>query len=403
MNTAVKRILTILVSLVLIVYVGYQACRAIYNPFKTMRVTNGTYDDIIKSDAYVIHSEVVINSNQHGVLDYVRQDGESVSKGGEVAALYASEQDARNQHKIQTLDSEIQSYSQLGSSTSVDSIDIAVLNSEIEKNFMELSKAADSGDINDITTQKANLLSLFNKKQLATGEVSNFDSQIAQLQKERDQTAKSTGAKIGSVTSPEAGYFVSSADGLENAYDFSKVQTITADKVKSLLSAKAQKPANTVGKVITGYDTYIACTVSSDEAYSLHVGDNLEIRFLLSSQGDIPVTVSAINKDSSGVAVVLKCSTMTGGLAVIRRQAVEIVAGNFSGIRVQDSFIHIVNGKKGVFIRKGNLVNFKKIDTIFSSSGYTVSAVNDDDQSYLQVYDEVIENGDDLYDGKVIK
>jgi len=93
---------------------------------------------------------------------------------------------------------------------------------------------------------------------------------------------------------------------------------------------------------------------------------------------------------------------MSSQLAVIRRQAVEIIAGTFTGIKVSDQFIHIVNGVKGVYVRKGNKVVFKKLDSIFSSSGYTVSAIKDD-SDYLQIYDEVIENGDDIYDGKVIK
>lgn len=402
MNTAMKRALTFLVSLVLIVYVGYQAYRVLYNPLKTLRVTSGTYEDVIKTDGFVLHSETVISQKVNGVVDYVRQDGESVAKGGEVAAVFASEKDAENQRKIQMLESEIQSYQSIGSSANVDAIDVDVLNSELEKKFLELSKASDNDDVDSILTLKTELLSLFNKKQLVTGEISNFNAQINSLSKQKAELERSTGSKIGSITSPDAGYFVSSVDGLENAYNVNDILSISASDVKRLLSAKTSKPADAVGKIITGYDTYIVCTIDADEAYNLHVGDSLKLRFLLSSQGEIPVTVSAINKDSSGVALVLKSTVMTGALAVIRHQTVELVVGKFNGIRVPDAFIHIVGGSKGVFVREGSIVKFKKLNPIYSSSGYTVSALGSD-ESYLQIYDEVIENGDDLYDGKVIK
>jgi len=402
MNTTVKRILTFVVSLILIVYVGYQAYRALYNPLKTTRVTSGTYEDIIRTDGFVVHSETVLTSSQSGVLDYIREDGESVSKNGEVAAIYSSEKDARNQRKIKELDKEIQSYTHAGNSESVEFVDVNALDSEIKKKFLELSGAADSADVRTAVERKNELLSLLNKKQLVTGDVTDFNAQIEKLKKQRDQLASSTGPKIGSITSPAASYFVSSVDGFENMYSFNKILSITAKEVKNLLAANPKKPADAVGKVITGYDTYIACVIDADAAYSFHVGDNLKLRFLMSSQGNIPVTVSAINKDSSGVAMVLKCNTMSSQLAVIRRQAVEIIAGTFTGIKVSDQFIHIVNGVKGVYVRKGNKVVFKKLDSIFSSSGYTVSAIKDD-SDYLQIYDEVIENGDDIYDGKVIK
>jgi hypothetical protein len=94
---------------------------------------------------------------------------------------------------------------------------------------------------------------------------------------------------------------------------------------------------------------------------------------------------------------------MTGAIAVLRKQTIEIVANSYTGIKVPDSFVHIVNGTKGVFVRSGSLAQFKKIDQIYSTSGYLVSAIDTSKQDYLQVYDEVIENGDDLYDGEVIK
>ncbi len=94
---------------------------------------------------------------------------------------------------------------------------------------------------------------------------------------------------------------------------------------------------------------------------------------------------------------------MNSALSVIRRQTIEIVANSYTGIKVSDSDVHIVNGEKGVFVRYGSIVQFKKIDEIYSAPGYVVSNIDPTSQGNLQVYDEVIENGDDLYDGKVIK
>lgn len=407
MNIVVKRALTAFLSLLLIIYVGYQGYCALYNPIRTTRANSGTYEDIIKADCFVLHEETVINAaanaKSSGVIDYVRQDGENVAKGGEVAAVYKTEQDAANHRKVKSLNEQIFLYENMGDSSNASTIDIDVLSSEIQRNFLELSKAADSSKVSSIDAIKSDMLSLLNKKQLATGEVSDFDTQISDLKKQLSAISEKTGTQIGKITAPEAGYFVSSVDGYENAYDYSDALSITASDIEKLLTSKASENKDAVGKIISSYESYIVCTVSANDAYKLHVGNSVQLRFMLSSQAPLTVTVAAINKNSSGVAVVFKCSTMTSTLAAIRKQAVEIVVNSFTGIKVLNSNVHVVNGAKGVFIRSGDIVKFKKINPIYSGTGYTVSKIDASEQDNLQVYDEVIENGDDLYDGKIIK
>lgn len=407
MNIVVKRLLTAVLSLLLIVYVGYQGYCALYNPIRTTRAYSGTYEDVIKTDCFVLHEETVIDSaassKSSGVIDYVREDGENVAKGGEVAAVYKTEQDAASHRKIKNLQEQIEIYENMGDSSNASTIDIDVLNSEIQTSFLELSKAADSSDVSRIEQKKADMLSLLNKKQLATGEISNFDAQIAELKKQLSELSSKSGDKISSITAPEAGYFVSSVDGYENAYKYSEALSITASDVRKLLDLKATGDEDAVGKIISSYESYIVCTVGTNDAYKLHVGESVQMRFLLSSQAPLKVTVAAMNKSSSGVAVVFKCPTMSSTLATIRKQTVEIVVDKFTGIKVLNDDIHVVNGEKGVFVRSGDIVKFKKIDPIYSGAGYTVCAINASDDDYLQIYDEVIENGDDLYDGKIIK
>lgn len=403
MNTVVKKIVTLIVSLFLICYVSYQAYAALYDPIRTMRVESGTFEDIINTEGFVVHDETVIDQKAQGVIDYTKQDGESVSKGGEVAAVYKTAEDAQTQRKIQQLNSQIQQYKQMGNAADASSIDVSVLSSEIEKIFLQLSEASDSSKIKIIDAQRSSLLTLLDKKQLATGVISNFDNEISTLQKQCDELSGESHAQIGSVNAPDAGYFVSAVDGLENLYDTKKITSITAKDVDRLLGAAPAKNENAVGKVITGFQSYIVCKLSDDDVYKLRVGKGASLRFLLSSEGEIPVTVAAINKDSSGCAVVLKCDTMSSTLAAIRRQTVEIVADSYTGIKIPDSFVHIVNGTKGVYVRNGDIAQFKKIDQVYSAAGYLVSAISPSKQDYVQIYDEVIENGDDLYDGKVIK
>lgn len=402
MNGAVKRVITVMVSLVIISYVGYQAYNALYRPIRTMRAQSGTYENIIKTRGVVLHQETVIPASQGGVIDYLRANGEDVAQNGEVAYIYRTEQDAANRRRIQSLNDLISEYKQMGDSTSAESIDIDVLSAEIKNSFVNLCAAADGGKVTDIAPAKADMLALLNKKQLATGQITNFNAQLAALNAKVAALQNTTGDKIGTIYAPQAGYFVAETDGFENAYDYNNVASVTAEDVQKLLSRRIAPQQGSAGKIISNYESYIVCTLNPDDAYDLHVDDTVRLRFLLSAQPSVTVTVTAINKDSSGVAVVFKCTEMTSALAVIRRQDMEVVANSYTGIEVPNGFVHVVNGEKGVFVREGSIVQFKKLSAVYSAAGYTVSGI-ETDPGYLQVYDEIIENGDDLYDGEIIK
>lgn len=403
MNVVAKRLLTVILSLLLIGYVGYQAYSAIYNPVRTDRAMSGTFDDTITEDCVVLHDETLVKGSANGVLDVERDDGECVGTGDEIAAIYNSEKEAENSRKIKALKDEIDVYNGMGNSDTVSSIDIEVLNSGISTAFLSLCNAAGENDISAINSSKKDMLSLLNKKQLVTGQVTDFDKQIKDLTAKLNALTASAGKQAGSIKSPAAGYYVSTTDGYEGAYDFSKIASITSSDVTKLLNLKAEPSKDTIGKILTNYQTYIVCNISKDESYRIHQGDTVKLHFLYSSQPELSVTLESINKDSAGITAVFKCTTMSSSLAAIRKQKAEIIIDSYTGIRVNDSYIHIVNGEKGVFVRSGNLINFKKITPIFSGQGYTVSSLKQQENGFLQLYDEIITNGDDLYDGKTIK
>ncbi len=403
MSVVWKRILTALGSLLLLCYVIYQAYAALYHPIKTIRAQLATSEDTISSQAFILHGETVISKKPQGVLDTIRSNGENVAKGGTVAVAYATATDAENRRKIQQIGEQIARYQQMGNATEAASVDVGVLNEEIQKGFMSLSAASDSADAQGVQTAADGLLTLLDEKQLATGELQSFSAQIANLQKQSAQLAAQTGGQTGTVTAPVAGYFVSAADGLENAYPMADALSINAAAVKALLAKKAAPVSGAVGKIITSYQSYIVCPVDSNDAYRLKVGSSVTLDFQQTGVNALPATVAAINRDSSGCAVVFSASAMSEAFATLRRQDVTIVVGTYTGVKVADSLLHIVNGRHGVFVRDGNVVEFKQVDQIFSAQGYILSAQDTSKSGALQLYDDMVINGDGLHDGQVVQ
>lgn len=389
-------------SLLLLTYVGVQTYRALYHPIRTQQVTLSTVQDTISADSIALHTETILTNNASGVIDYTRTNGERVSKGGVVANIYPTEQDAQNEQALQELQAKITQLQNLGATGSAGVTDVNVLDAALQENLLKLSDLTAGSDLDGLTDARENLLNYLNRKQLATGVVSDFNGAVASLQKQADALKAKVGSNGQALTAPLAGYFVEPADGYETAYDVSKITSITPADVQKLLTEKVTPPAGAAGKIVSEFEWYVAALVTPDEAHRLSANQQVSLQFALSSEDAVPATIVALNPSGNQYAVVLQCSDMTEKLAVVRRQTARIIVGNYTGLRVDNRYINVINGKKGVFVQDGNTARFRTIVPVYSGNGYTISAVDSADAGRLQIYDAIITNRDDLHDGELL-
>ena len=59
---------------------------------------------------------------------------------------------------------------------------------------------------------------------------------------------------------------------------------------------------------------------------------------------------------------------------------------------------------EGVYVKVGEKVVFKKLDVLYRGDGFVLSNARDDSETqYLKLFDEIIVEGKDLYDGKILQ
>jgi hypothetical protein len=83
-----------------------------------------------------------------------------------------------------------------------------------------------------------------------------------------------------------------------------------------------------------------------------------------------------------------------------------VVVSTITGINVPKSATHRSNGSYYVYILKGSVVFERKIDIIYEGSDYyTVrdGVEGEDDDVYLQSNDNLILNGNNLFDGRILE
>ena len=62
-ESAIPRIITVVMTVLLCSYIGYQAYRALYNPVRTVSAVHAEVDDAIQLEGYVVRDESVMVRN----------------------------------------------------------------------------------------------------------------------------------------------------------------------------------------------------------------------------------------------------------------------------------------------------------------------------------------------------
>ena len=420
-----KRILVAALTLLAIVYVAYLLISANFEMYPTENAVRTTVKDTIRSTAFIIRDEYLIENTSQGVLSYSVSNGEAVNAKGEIAKLYANADDALAHTTAETLQKKKDSLEYIPKNTLSGAMSIDIINNNIKSKMIFVLDDAANGNINKIPTDSDALLTAISQRQLYTGKVSNFNEEIASLSEQIRTLNNNAGDSIGSVKTPTAGYFTEFCDGYEKTFNYADIEKLTVEDLHN--PQKSSIPDNNAGKVIGNVKWYVACEVNDDQATSLSIWDSaVTVLFSEASSETIPAEIYKISKpDENGRALlILRCDYMDTGILETRREPVEIGMGTYTGLRVSKRAIHDDfvtktsyddndnphNEEKkvqGVYVLYGSEVQFKQISVIYANDDYVICDPSPDPDKLfngetISLYDKVIVKGDDLYDGKVI-
>ncbi len=433
MNSPVlRRIASGFIAVLLLIYIGYQVYNSNYSRIKTETAAYATAQDTISAKGAAVRKEALIRQEKSGVLTYALSSGGKIAKGGVVADLYDSAAAATAQQQADSLSAEVAQLQKLSSPGDTYAANPDLLKKQIDQKLTLLLTAVQEQDYSGVPEARSNLLYLLNERQIVTGKSKDYSSRIAELQKQLQSASPSGGGKTGQIKSPAAGYFINSADGYEEKWDYASVPGLSASQLREKLSQKpAAVPSGVVGKVCEEFGWYFACVVPPDEALKFKEGQRVSIRLPFAVSEDVPATVAAVNQKDrqSEAALVLQSSYMDQEIASIRNETVQIQAGSYSGIMVSKEAVHFeklskkVTGKdgktttvtkqvQGVYVLHGRQIEFVQIVPLFNSGSYVIcQEIGDTDEakdqlmtkSSIRLYDEVVIEGTDLYDGKIVK
>lgn len=354
--------------------------------------------------AFVIRRETVLPASGGTTVVPCVENGAKVSIGDPVADIYVSESAASSAARLKTLDEQLEYYKGIEEVESANLMsDIEIYNSAILDSLIALKKNMLSGDLSELRSESYRFSESLTKRQIVVGKSVDVTAEIAALEAETEKIKSSSGIK-STITADRAGSFVNTVDGYEAAASYEDAKKITYDGVEALLNAQPVTSDMTkVGKIITSFVWYVVCIIPEKDAEKTALSEDMTVSVDGYGGGDMKLRVVAKNTNTNGyVTLVLMGNELNEELASLRKINIRIHTEDYTGYEIDKRALRTVDGDVGVYVQLGNVVRFKKVDIVYSDDSLVLSAKKEGANGYVTLYDEVIIEGTDLYDGKVI-
>lgn len=401
-NVNKSNVLIISVIVLIVLFVVIQFYKVTHIELKTQTATISTVYDKVSSEALFIRDESVVEKSPSGVTVACFQDGDKINVKGNVAMQFSSSKAAANYSKYAELTKQIKYYQTLEAQTVGQSADLETINEDIEQKVINYADGLAKNQIGDTAED---LDSVLVRRQLIIGEDVNLLSIIENLRDQRNNY-QSYSKPDRYIKTDKSGVFSSYTDGYENLIDYSKAEETTIDGFKSALKTvdKAQNVSNNIGKLVTSYTWYVQTLVSADTVKNLENGDYVNIVLKDDTSKSFKAEIvngAEIALGQKETLLVLKLNEMDADIAKLRKAEIEIRRNTYEGIKVPSEALHVLDGKKGVYVLIASQVKFREVNVIYSDDDYVLAEYDESNEKSIHLYDKIITQGKDLKDGKV--
>ena len=384
-------------------YVIYQAVLFSKAEIETQFALNETVYKTINTTGFVVRDEHFITNDVKGTTVSFAENGERVARGDTVSMVFASSDDAVSYLKISEIEKSIEHYEELSGQANLQTLNISTLDEKIDNELIDFLESRETYNYNKAIECANTYRDSLTGKQIAIGEELDFTEELADLKNELTQlqSVKYTYTEIKSDT---PGYFISGADGFEKTIDFTKIDDLTAEKVEKAIKSKPSTVSeDIVGRVVESFKWYIVCSVDTDDTVNLSYSKQVYINFPYQGIEKLPVTLYKIgDRTGDKTLLILSCDLMNDSLADLRVEDVQIITEEYEGYKIPNSAIRTVDGVKGVYVVRGNLLGFRKIHIVHSTDTFTLVNNPEGESDYIKLYDKVVTKGVELYDNKLV-
>ena len=408
LNRVAAYTLTAVMAIGIMIFLGYHVVERATPGLDLVDAVPTTVTEILEIDGYIIRDEepLYANTSKEGSVVPAISNGGRVAVGNKLVDVY-SNYSADSELRLAEVDEQIALLNKSKSENrSVQST--AGIEADIYETVSNIRRHSENGDYADALSLRATLLVDIKKKAIVTGEITNYDELISNLEAEKTRLRSTLGACLETVYSGKSGYYFSEFDGYGEIFAVDSIDDMTYDQfINMTLSEPYYGSRLSIGVLVHDYTWYISCVMDRYSAERFEVSRKYPVEFPYSNE-TIEMKVVRVINDTAGENSILlfSCDKMPVNFDYTRMQPVRIAVEEYSGFKFPIDAVRVVGGYEGVYIKDEVTIEFRRINVIYENDGYIICngepQDNDDMYSWIRQNDIVVVSGTDLYSGKVV-
>lgn len=324
----------VLIVLIIISFIIYKIAMLIANPTDTFMVEEGSIYQEEDTIGYIIRDEEIVKGEKYkNGMEQIKSEGEKVAKNEPIFRYYSSGEEELEK-KISDLDKKIDEAMQ--DEDSIPTSDIASLEQQITDKLEGLYQET---DMKKIKEYKSDVDEYINKKSRIVGDYSPAGSYLKKLIDERSKYENELNNGVEKINALVSGIVSYKIDGYEEILTPDKFDTINKELLESIKIKTGQIIATSEesGKIISDFNFYIACILSSESSKNAEIGDNVKLRFY--SGREIPAEITYISEEDNDRIIIFKVNQDVQDLISYRKISLDIIWWSDSGKKIPNESI----------------------------------------------------------------
>jgi len=321
-----------------------------------------------------------------------------------IAEVYSSQNDLALQQEIEALNAQKSVLTDAQALVGTDTSQLESFSNQIYDKHSQIMQLLYDEDYKSAASLKSDMLNLYSKKEIVKGTETSYQQKILEIDNRINMLRGQISREPYAISIGETGYFVSKVDGFEDELNSATVFDLTKEQIEHVIAQGEQEtnPTGVIGKLIDGYKWYMVAvldtvrlgTVFEGATVTLHIG---------SSQQNVKADIVSLERQADGSSIcIFECDMFSSEFVDGRIAQVKLLMEDYEGIRIPTDAIRVEDEKVGVYVQNGIRVEFKQIKQIISEEDYTLVVDTSDLSGYISLYDTIIVEGKELYDGKII-
>ena len=383
----------IITGLVIALLLGaYNIYVYFFTGVKTQIALYGSVETGVSAEGYIVRDEHILVNEDGRFLSSIVSDGERVSAGTAVAALYSTEVDSAVQAELAELSERIlnlERMNSLGKSVQADGVGAE---SAVKENVESIMKYAHYGNGTELRKVSLLLEEAVDEK-IASSDEKSIDV-MGQLKGRKQELEQGISGSKNDIYTDVSGLYFSHTDGFEGLINYENSHKLMPQDIKELDKASVQVSDGATAKVVKSFDWGLAALIDSEDLTVVKKGDVVKIRFKEFNDKSYSATVDYISPEQDGKCVVLLNSDEYCEYVYYNRRVnADIIFSRSEGLKFSKDAIRVVDSQTGVYILTESVARFRPVEVLANDGTDVVVREDNSNSSNLLLYDEVVVKG----------